>query len=142
MGELTGNNAGTAAQASTPKNTRILIILAIFGVLGSIISAAFVSLRFGIGLIFGTAIAFLNYFWLRRSLLKAFDFSGGFERPRLAGSGYFIRYLVIGGIIAIVYLLNLMPIAAVLLGSAGFAFALVADGIIRMAAAIFSGPER
>lgn len=118
------------------------MILAIFGVLGSIISAAFVSLRFGIGLIFGTAIAFLNYFWLRRSLLKAFDFSGGFERSRLAGSGYFIRYLVIGGIIAIVYLLNLMPIAAVLLGSAGFAFALVADGIIRMAAAIFSGPER
>jgi len=142
VGYLSEENRGVAARANNPTNTRILLIMAIFGLVAGIASAVVISFRFGIGLLFGTVIAFVNYFWLRRALVRAFDFKGGNERSRFAGSGYFIRYLVIGGIFAMVYALDLVPISAVLLGSAAFAFALVADGTIRLVTAVSSGPKR
>jgi len=137
VSDLTDKETGNAPPAAGPENTRILLLMAVFGLAGGVITGFLISAGFGVGLVFGTAIAFLNYFWLRKSLKKAFDFGNSEGRPSFAGSGYFTRYLVIGGLVALVYISGLLPIAAVLLGASGFAFALVTEGLLRLAGAVF-----
>lgn len=142
MGHLSGNQAGNAPQMEKPRNKRILVLMALIGTVGGLSTGILISVRFGLGIIVGTAIAFANYFWMQRSLKKAFDFTATEIRPRFAGSGYFVRYLAIGAFVAVIYASGILPIAAVLIGAAGFAFALVAEGLIRLAGAVYSPKTR
>ena len=59
------------------------------------------------------------------------------QKPSFIGAGYFIRYLVLGGIVAFFHVFGILPIGAILVGMAGFGFAIlfVADGLRAPAAA-------
>jgi hypothetical protein len=120
-----------------PTHGRILLIMAILGAIGSIAGAVFHSLAFGIGILTGTALAFVNYFWLQHSLRKVFANAAEGERPKVSALKYISRYLALAAVIAVIYVSGVLPVVPVILGMCAFGFAVVVDGIIR----IFTGAE-
>jgi len=119
-------------QLTTPRNERILVILAALSVGGSVAGAALVSARFGLAVLIGCVLAFVNYYWMQRSLKKIFAAATEGEKPRFLGAGYFIRYLVLGCVVAFFYALELLPISGILIGMAGFGFAILIEGFLRV----------
>ena len=115
-----------------PSNRRILVIMAVLGVAGGIAGFAFSSFRSGLGIWVGTALGFANYFWLKSSLRKIFSAAESGERPKMLAGKYFLRYIILGLVVAVIYAAGLLPIVAVILGLMSFAFAVVIEGILRM----------
>jgi hypothetical protein len=125
-------------QAIVPlSHRRILVIMAVIGLAGSIFGSALISVSFGAGVFIGSVLAFANYYWLKVSLKKIFDLAAETgERPRLLALKYFARYLVLGTVVALLYATAAVSIVGVILGMGGFGFAVVIEGILR----IFSNP--
>lgn len=117
---------------TTPRNERILVILAVLSVGGSIAGAALVSARFGLSLLVGCVLAFVNYYWMQRSLKKIFSKAAEGNKPSFLGAGYFIRYLVLGCVVAFFYVSQLLSVAGILIGMAGFGFAVLIEGFLRV----------
>jgi hypothetical protein len=117
---------------TTPRNERILVILAVLSVGSSIAGAALVSARFGLSLLVGCVLAFVNYYWMQRSLKKIFSRATEGNKPSFLGAGYFIRYLVLGCIVAFFYVSQLLSVAGILIGMAGFGFAVLVEGFLRV----------
>ncbi len=111
---------------------RILWLMALITLAGSATGVFFASWTFGIGVFLGGLLALLNYYWLKYALSQVFDIAAAGEKPRIFGAQYVIRYLVFGLVIAVVYLTKILPIASVILGLSGFAFAVVVEGILRI----------
>ena len=125
--------AGEGQQLTTPpRNERILLILAVLSVGGSIAGAAAVSARFGLAVLIGCVFAFVNYYWMQPWLKRIFNSAAEGEKPRFLGAGYFIRYLVLGTVVAFIYTLDLLPISGLLFGMAGFGFAILVEGFLRV----------
>ena len=132
---MTGNSEygdGNTSDVVPPTHDRILVIMAVLGLLGAIAGVMFHSIGFGIGILAGTALAFANYYWLRYSLRKVFADAAEGEKPKISAIRYVLRYFTLGIIVAIIFALGILPIVPVILGMAGFGFAVVVDGIIRI----------
>jgi hypothetical protein len=137
---MTGNSEYVQADAREPvppTHNRILVIMAVLGVLGAVAGAIFHSVSFGIGILVGIVLAFANYYWLRYSLRKVFADAATGEKPKISAIRYILRYLTLAVVVAMIFALGILPIVAVILGMAGFGFAVVVDGIIR----IFQGTD-
>lgn len=111
---------------------RILTLMAVVIILVSIITLIINSWLFAIGVFFGGLLSFLNYYWMKWSLKGAFEAAIDGEKPRYLGARYILRYFTFGLILAVVYLTKTVPVMAVILGLASFAFAVVIEGIIRI----------
>ena len=120
-----------------PTHNRILVIMAVLGILAAVAGAVFQSISWGIGILFGIALAYANYYWLRYSLKKVFEAAAEGEKPKISAIRYILRYLTLAAVVALIFALDILPIVPVILGMAGFGFAVVVDGIIR----IFSSAE-
>ena len=136
--EPTGELAETAPP---PTHQRILWIMAFLGIAGGIVGFAVESFAFGLGIVIGTALAFANYYWLKSSLRKIFDAARTGERPRMLAGKYFLRYIVLGLVVAAIYIAGIVPIVALILGLAGCGFAVVIDGMIRMISTAWAEPK-
>ncbi|MFL6467446.1 MAG: ATP synthase subunit I [Pyrinomonadaceae bacterium] len=115
-----------------PTHRRILVIMAVLGILGAIAGIVFHSTSFGIGILVGTILAFANYYWLRYSLRKVFDEAAEGQKPKISAIRYILRYVTLAAVIAIIFAVGILPVVPVILGMAGFGFAVVVDGIIRI----------
>lgn len=135
MGEDTEPSAnGTIMPLS---HGRILKLMAVIGLVGGILGIALVSLSFGAGVLVGSLLAFVNYYWLKHSLKKIFAAAAeSGERPRLQALRYLGRYIVIGGIVAVLYATDAVSATGLILGIGSFGIAVIFDGLIK----IFSGP--
>lgn len=122
-------------------NSRILVIMAVIGIVGSLVCSFYVSPLFGFGLFFGTAAAFANYLWMSRSLSHLFAAAAEDEKPKLSPLRFVGRYFAAGVLIAVVYLTKVVPITAFLLGLAAIAFAVMIEGFIRIFTTIFKTKE-
>lgn len=111
---------------------RILWTMAIVVFIAAILCSVFVSRAFGLGLCIGGILAFLNYYWLKISLKRVFDKAIGGEQPVFLAGTYFLRYLSIGVVVFIVYLTEIVPIIALLLGLSAFALAIMVEGLLRI----------
>ena len=120
---------------------RILIVMAVVAVLGSLLGSIFVSGLFGLGVLIGGVLSFVNYYWLKRSLKKIFEQAVDGEKARFLGLRYLLRYFVLGGILLIVFLTKTVPVAAVILGLASFAIAIIIEAFIRLFASFFKKKE-
>ncbi len=120
---------------------RILIVMATVAVFGSLLSLIFVSWQFGFGVLIGGILSFVNYYWLKYSLKKIFEQAVGGEKPRFLGLRYLFRYVVLGGILLVVFLTKTVPVAAVILGLASFAVAIIIEAFIRLFASFFKKKE-
>lgn len=132
MGEDFEPSAGETESVRPISNRRILWLMAVIGVVGGIAGFALSSFRFGLGVLLGTALAFINYFWLRSSLRKIFDAARAGGRPRMLAGKYFLRYVVLAAVVAVIYAADLVPVVALILGLAAFGFAIVAEGVTRI----------
>ena len=132
---MTGNSETVDAdnvKVMPPSHDRILVIMAVLGVLGTIAGIVFHSIGFGIGILLGVALAFGNYYWLRYSLKKVFAEAAEGEKPRISAIRYILRYFTLAAVIAIVFAVGILPVVPVILGMGGFGFAVVIDGILRI----------
>ena len=132
MGEEFDPSETPAQPGPAPSNQRILVIMAVLGFAGGIAGIAFSSMRSGLAIWVGSALGFANYFWLKSSLRKIFSAAESGERPRMLAGKYFLRYIVLGAVVAVIYAADLLPIGAVILGLMTFAFAVVIEGLMRM----------
>ena len=118
---------------------RILKIMGVIGFVGSVLGALLVSVPFGMGVLIGNLLAFVNYYWLKFSLKKIFDLAASTgKRPRMLGLKYFGRYIVLAAIVAILYATSSVSAIGLILGMGSFGFAVVFEGIFN----IISGPVR
>jgi hypothetical protein len=140
MGEDSEPTADQAEIIVPPSHERILWIMAGLGVGGAIAGAALASLKFGLGILIGTGLAFANYYWLKRSLRKIFSVAERGERPTMLAGKYFLRYIVLAAVVAVFYIADWVSMIGLILGLGAFGFAVVADGLIRIFQSAPSGP--
>ncbi len=120
-------------------HSRILKIMGVIGLFGCVLGTLFISAKFGVGVLVGSMLAFVNYYWLKVSLRKLFDLAAGSgERPRLLGLKYFARYVVIGAVVAVLYATEAVSVVGLILGIGSFGFAVVFEGLFN----IISGPAK
>jgi hypothetical protein len=117
---------------------RILSVMAICVVVGTILSFVFGSWQFGLGFLIGGILSFINYYWLKISLKKVFDSAEADEKPRISATKYMLRYVVFGGLLVLIYLTKTVPVASVILGLASFAFAILIEAFIRVFSSFFN----
>jgi ATP synthase I chain len=117
---------------------RILSVMAICVIVGTILSFVFGSWQFGLGFLIGGILSFINYYWLKISLKKVFDSAEADEKPRISATKYMLRYVVFGGLLVLIYLTKTVPVAAVILGLASFAFAILIEAFIRIFSSFFN----
>jgi hypothetical protein len=115
--------------------------MAVVAALGSLLGFIFVSGLFGLGVLIGGVLSFVNYYWLKYSLKKIFEQAAEGEKARFLSVRYLLRYLVLGGILLIVFLTKTVPVAAVILGLASFAAAIMIEAFIRLFASFFKKKE-
>lgn len=122
---------------------RILILMAAAIVAGCILAFIFISKAFGFGVLIGGILSFLNYYWLKQSLKSIFEkaIRDG-EKPRLLAVKYFLRYVIFGVILAIVYLTHTVPVVSVIAGLSSLAFAITIEGFIRLFSSFFNKKEQ
>ena len=104
---------------------------------GSVVGFAFFSARAGIGVLVGGVLGFANYFWQKHSLKAIFDRAVEGKKTRFLAARYILRYVVIGGALAITYFTSTVSIYAVIFGLASFAIAIMLEGITSL----FSGSK-
>jgi hypothetical protein len=122
----------------TLSHKRILTLMALAALLGSVAGFIFDGLSFGIGVLIGGGLSLVNYYWLKRSLKTVFDRAAEGAKPQFLAGRYFLRYFVFGTILTIVYLTKAVPVVAVLLGLASFALAIIFEAIIRLFNSFFN----
>ena len=132
MGEDTPALLGPEPASATISHRRLLIEMAALVVMGTIVGWFFGGAKFGVGILFGGALAFGNYFWLKSSTesLFATAFSGG--RTPLPAIRFIARYVALGLVILAFHYTGILPAAALIAGLAAFALAVVVDGIISI----------
>ena len=111
-------------------HTRILRVMAVVVILGTIAGFLFIDKSFGWGILIGGVLSFLNYYWLKKSLKDIFSQVREGSRPSFLTLNYFLRYIGLGLAIWILYEIKAVSIIAVLLGMGTFAFAIVIEGLI------------
>ena len=129
--ELPALPTNEPANASISHN-RLLIEMAILVALGAVAGSIFSGVRFGLGVLFGGGLAFLNYFWLKRSTAAIFEKAVSGDGAKFVSLRFISRYVAIGLVILAVHFSGAMPAVAVILGLAAFAFAVVFDGLLRI----------
>jgi len=139
---MSENSEQTAEQTiQTLSHRRILTIMAAVIIVSVLLGFIFISAFFAGGVLIGGILSFVNYYWLKQSLKRIFDRAVIGEQPRFLATKYFLRYIVFGIILAIIYLTKTVSVAAVLLGLGSFAFAIVIEGFIRLFSGLFKKRE-
>jgi uncharacterized membrane protein HdeD (DUF308 family) len=142
MSEVTDSNAALQEPPTPISNRRILWMMAVVVVLGTLASFIFGSALFGTGFLIGGVLSFINYFWLKSSLKKMFiETVEGEHKPRYTAARYISRYFTIGAVLAVIFLTHTVPIASVILGIASFAFAIIIEAFIRIFSFFFRREE-
>ena len=133
----------TAEQSIPPiSNRRILWMMGLVAAASSVAGFVFVSWQFGLGVVIGGVLSFINYYWLKVSLKRLFDNAVAHgEKPRFLALRYFGRYLTLGAVLTVVFLTETIPVVAVILGLSSFALAIVIEGFVRLFSTFFKSRE-
>jgi hypothetical protein len=132
MGDYSEPVAEEPRAADDLSHRRILTIMALLVVAGCILGVILASGRFGIGVLLGGILSFVNYYWLKASLKTIFERAAVGDKPRFLAAKYFLRYLALGLILVFLYFAVSIPVTAMILGLASFVFAVVIEGILRI----------
>lgn len=111
---------------------RIYVLMALATIAASIAGLIFQNLRFGVGVLVGGLLAFGNFVWLDRSTKTIFSRAVEGISPGLPAFRYILRYVVLGGVLWLIWRTDAVPVVAVITGLSVFAAAVVADGIYRI----------
>lgn len=81
------------------------------------------------GLLVGGILSVLNHHWLSSSTSAAFNVALEGTRPRLKLAQYILRYFVIGAVVFFAYKLNIVSLAATIVGLCSFVAALFVEAL-------------
>jgi len=132
MSDSTEPVAGESQPSATISNRRLLVEMVVITLVVSVTGLMAASGRFFAGVLFGGALALVNFLWLDRSLAAVFKAATEGVKPQFLAVRYILRYVVIGVVLLGIYLTDALPVVAVIIGLASFAFAVVFDGIISI----------
>ena len=105
------------------------------------VSAVLAPWRVTTGLLLGGLLSLLNYRWLHISVAAILSVDFASQRPRANASRYFLRYLVLGGVVFAAYNLNLVSLAATIAGLCSFVPALMVEAAREFYLAIIHREE-
>ena len=111
---------------------RILWIMGLVAFLGAVCGVIFESLIFGIGVLLGGFLSFVNYYWLKQTLKSIFSVAESGVKPKLFAGSYILRYMIFALVLALIYLSNTVSIIAVIAGLSSFAIAVMLEGVLRI----------
>ena len=129
MGEFTEPLAGDGQTTGKISHRGLLIEMTAITLLISVIGLIASSGRFFAGVLIGGALSLVNFLWLERSLGAVFKAAVEGVKPSLLAVRYILRYVLIGLVLFGIYVTDLVPVVAVILGLASFGFAVVFEGI-------------
>ena len=132
MGEELPALPSSEPATATISHRRLLIEMAVLVAVGTVIGTVFGGPRFGIGVLFGGALAFVNFVWLKRSTAAIFEKAFSGEPTKLSALRFIARYVALALVVAAVHFSGTLPAAAVIAGLAAFAVAVVIDGLISI----------
>ena len=118
----------TGESVSLISHRGLLIVMGVVIAAGTVGGFIFGGPAFGMGVIFGGILSFANYFWLERSTRAMFE-QAAIASTGILAAKYILRYFAIGAVLLLVYVTGAFPVAAVILGLAAFAFAVVIQGM-------------
>lgn len=126
---LTGDEVTSRdARALEARMLRTMIVTIIAAVA---IAAAIAPWRITTGLLLGGALSILNYRWLHSSATAIINLNvglpGGSPAPRAHSIRYVLRYAIIAAAVFAAYQLNLVSLAATIVGLCSFVPALMAE---------------
>ena len=116
----------------TLSHGRILTLMAFAALLTATAGFIYGGGAFGVGVLIGGALSLINYYWLKRSLKTIFEAAVVGEKVHFLAGRYILRYVTFGAVLTVVYLTKAVPVAAVLLGLASFALAIIFEAFIRL----------
>jgi len=129
MSEETGHKTSEKADTGSIVLDRIVWLLVGLMVIGAVTGAVLKSGIFGVGILVGGVLSIVNYIWLRSSVRVLLSGVDEGARPRFLAVRYLSRYLTFGAVLVVIYLTEAFPMISVLIGLAGFAFAIVIEGL-------------
>jgi hypothetical protein len=132
MSEETGHEGLERADTGAILMDRFLWVLMGLTVLGATAGVLLKSGIFGAGILVGGVLSVVNYLWLRSSVRVLLSRAEDGVKPQFLAVRYFSRYLTFGAVLVAIYLTEVFPMISVLLGLAGFAFAIVVEGLRSM----------
>lgn len=112
----------------------ILVVMAAVAIAGALLGFVLQGTRFGVGILFGGVLAFINYLWLERSTRLVFENTVPTSRDSAGwlAAKYILRYVAIGAVLLLIYLTGVLPVTAVIAGLAAFAVAVVIQGLMNI----------
>jgi hypothetical protein len=114
----------------------ILIVMGVVVVVSTIAGFIFGGKAFGFGVIFGGILSYVNYFWLERST-RAMFVNAEMASTGLLAAKYILRYVALGAVLFLIYMVDVIPVAAVILGLSAFALAVVLQGLKNIISSSF-----
>jgi hypothetical protein len=117
---------------------RTMMFAVVVAVLGSV---PFAPWRVTTGLLLGGLLSLLNYHWLSSSTAAAFTVLVHGAKPKLNLAQYILRYLVIATVVFFAYKLNLVSLAATIVGLCGFVVAFFVEAVREFYFAIIHREE-
>ena len=126
MGEIVDNAAEETAEDRAGKalERRLWRGMCASVALVALLSVPFFAWRVTAGLLLGGMLSLFNHHWLSASL--AAMYGTGVSKSR-GGSRYFLRYLVVAGVVVAAVSLNTVSLPATLVGLCSFAAALMLE---------------
>jgi hypothetical protein len=132
MGEGSSALPAEASENSVVSHSRLLTEMAVLVVVGTVAAFTFGGTRFGFGVLVGGVLAFLNYYWLKRSTAAIFEKAVSGVGARFVSLRFISRYLALAAVILAIHLSGMLPAVAVISGLSAFAVAVVIDGFISI----------
>ena len=132
MGEESTLEESAQSEAVVISYERILALLGLLVAIASVVTMLLVSTRFGIGVAVGGIFSVLNYYWLKSVFRNMFAGGESEPRPGLMAVKFFLRYVLFAVVLLLIYVTGVLPVIAVLIGLAGFALAVMVEGIMSI----------
>jgi len=140
----TPNNVAGGALTETHSGgieRRIFRTMALAVALAVVASLPFAQWRITTGLLLGGLLSLLNHYWLGSSTAAAFTVLVHGAKPKLKLAQYVLRYLVIAAIVVVAYKLNIVSLAATIVGLCSFVVALFVEALREFYFAIIHREE-
>lgn len=105
------------------------------------LSAILAPWRVTTGLLLGGLLSLLSYHWLRTSIGAIFGATAPGARPTFTMARSILRHVVVAGVVALAYWLDLVSLAATLVGLCSFVVAALVEGFMQLYFAVIRREE-
>lgn len=133
--------AGRFDEEPAAMERRIFRSMCVAVVVTVLASACFARWRVTTGLCLGGALSLFNHYWLRTAVVAAFETTTEGARPKFNAARYVLRYVISTLLVVIAYWLDVVSLAATLVGMCSFVAGALWEGLRQLYFAIMRREE-